>query len=222
MMVKKLVLPILLTLILLSSCKSAEESRYLELAQSSNTLSEKIEHYKAGLAAYPDDLNYIYNTAYTLALDEQYSEAEAVLTKGIYQYPKAIYLYTLLAYCYKTQYKFYSYEMVMENLLKADPGFTEAREELIDHYLTLKMYDPALRAALPLYEFYPTNETALNALGIIKGGIYERFIKEDKKKAEVMQKPYLPPVTIALEDIYYYIKSDDFLSRFLPSDHKAH
>lgn len=222
-MARKLVLPILLTLLLLSSCKTVEESRYLELAQNATTLSDKLEYYQTGLALYPSNIKYIYNTAYTLTLKKQYKEAEAILTTGIYQYPKAIYLYTLLAYCYKTDYKLYSYEKVMEKLLEIDPGFTEVREEMITHYWDFGKNDLAISHALSLYEFYPSNKTALNAIGRLQGGDFERYIdQESEKKAEVKTKPYLPPINISLEDIYYYLKSDDFLSRFLPSDHKAH
>ncbi len=220
-MIKKLVLFFLLTTTLLSSCSTTDEGSYLELAQSTNSLEEKISHYTSGLKRYPENINYIYNSAYTLTLNEQYTEAEEILLNGINLYPKAIYLYTLLAHCYKAEYKLVSYEAVMQSLITIDPGFLDAKLELLSFYMRYGKYKAALPLAESIYELYPTNQQVLNSLAILKGGVFENFVAEttEKKEEAKVLKPYLPPTTISIQEVNSYLKSDSFLSQFLPSDH---
>lgn len=181
-MSKRLILPILLLIVLLSSCSTTDESKYLKLAQEATTLKEKTEYYLTGYETNPENLKYIYNSAYFLSLEERYSEAETILKQGLTLYPKAINLYTLLSFIYEKQYKFASFERTLNTLIVIDPGYKEASVKLLAHYLMLLNYKKALPLAETLYNTYPTEQSVLDALSVLKGGVFTKLASPEETK----------------------------------------
>ena len=214
-MSKRLILPILLLIVLLSSCSTTDESKYLKLAQEATTLKEKTKYYLTGYETNPENLKYIYNSAYFLSLEERYSEAETILKQGLTLYSKAINLYTLLSFIYEKQYKFASFERTLNTLLVIDPGYKEASVKLLAHYLMLLNYKKALPLAETLYNTYPTEQSVLDALSVLKGGVFTKLASPEETKKEAkkaLTAPYLPPLDIKLEQVISSIKSSSSLS----------
>jgi hypothetical protein len=206
---------VLFALLLLTSCKTTDESLYLKLSTEATTLEKKTDYSLTGLSKYPDNFKYIYNSAYYLSLEKCYKEAESVIFEGLEKYPEAIQLYTLLAHLYKTRGMLRSYEDTMLKILEIDPAHSEAAHTLLEHLIATHRKTDAAALAHTLYERDVTDLLAINALAYLEGGMFLKIKTADieTKMAETpAQKPCLPPLDIKIDVILNFFQSQS-LSR---------
>lgn len=210
--------------ILLSGCKTSDESRFLSLAEKSSDIDTKIDYYLQGLEEYPENIKYIYNSAYFLTLDKQYDKAIEILKSGIREEEKAINLYLLLSYIYKEKYMLNSYENTLSNLIKTDPGYFDAKLRLLEFYMTYGYKDKVLSLAKEMYIYQHDNRTVLKALALYESEFYMQFLNDNEKSdGEIKKKNLAPPVIprldIDLRDNLSLIRTNPSLSGFSQDHH---
>lgn len=210
--------------ILLSGCQTSDESRFLSLAEKSPDIDTKIDYYLHGLEEYPENIKYIYNSAYFLTLDKQYDKAIEILKSGIKEEEKAINLYLLLSYIYRENYMLSSYENTLLTLIKTDPGYVDAKLRLLEFYMTYGYKNKALSLAKEMYTYLYDNQIVLKALAFYESEFYMQFLddkgNDDKEiKKNNLYPPTIPRLDIELENNLKLVRSNPSLFEFSQDHH---
>ena len=152
-----------ISLCILSSCSSQDQSRYLLLADESADFETRLSIYRDAVESNPDDYRAYYNLAYLYLYGEDYQDAEQVLLASIDKFRDSFRFYSALLYLYEnTKEKGKELDLLlrMMELTPADEQVRTRLLELLDESGDPRAYDEARDTLL----YFPDNQIAINIL----------------------------------------------------------